>query len=145
MALLRRGSSRKAVARQGSDSPEEVEILNTLPHCRHRLHAARRHPAPQDGLQTEAGFILGKDVYREFGTIARVLLGELSGQGGGELRHGLRAFFRGRAAGVWASPAVFPAPRRRRGNTTTAPDAARPTRSGCGHNWECRRRSAIGL
>jgi hypothetical protein len=57
------------------------------------LHTTRRHPATDDGLQAEARFILREDFYGEAIAIPRALLGELGGQGGGELGHGLRTFF----------------------------------------------------
>jgi hypothetical protein len=68
-------------------------VVKPLPHRRYRLHAARRHLATDDGLQAETGFSLGEDLHREPVAVPSEWLSELSGQGRGELRHGLWTFF----------------------------------------------------
>ena len=87
---------------------EEVEIVKPRPHRGHRLPPTRRNPATNDGLQAEARFILREDFHGEAIAMPRERLGELGGQGGGEVRHGLRTFFlwdgRGRFGLARSSP-----------------------------------------
>jgi hypothetical protein len=72
------------------------------------LHATGRNPPTEEGLQAEAGFILGEDFHGEPGTMPSELLRELGGQGGWKLCHGFRTFFswegRGRFGFARSSP-----------------------------------------